>query len=683
MPFASTDKNENTLEGAIKQSEEAVLEQGETTIEKLLAAKAEEKAARAMQAAQQAAAQTIPPPIEFTLSPYTQNYTTESDMPEPQRYTPAPYNSSSPVRVGYSVYISDEKIFNIASIKIEEKYGAPNALEIKLFTDGIQDPASMYIDGAEKFLGKTAEITLQNTLNPKEDRLESLFVITDVQLEQDGSNGGMLVLLGSSPDCLLQGMPHYEAFVETTLEAIVQKAFRPHQSLTKADLRCQPNFVQELPFACCFNQNYFDFLQRYAHELGEWQFFDGRRFVFGQLPSYAQTKLVYGQNCSQLKMGMSITAIQGSLEGYDAAGHNPITKNTAENGGNIHYYNERAYKQSAKLFGKNMSAQPGTLTGDGALQAMAKARSKGRAADLYCITGKSINWCLHLGKTAEVSFSVNGDEKPHMTVRIIGVKHWYEAGGKYENTFTAIPANAMTPPPVNYKEPSTHPVLAEVTDNKDSLGRVKVKFMGWNGDRNNNSSNWLRVLTPDAGGDSKGKVAANRGFVTIPEIGDQVMVDFRNGNPEMPFVTGSVFHSKSGTGGGSGNNVKSLTSKSGHTIQLNDGEGILLKDKSKLQHITLDGDNAISIGAKSKITLKVGEDGGCIEIDGKNITIKGLNISVEGVTGDAAKLDIKAKDTTFCATTKFDITSATTTIKGESILTGGKTHIDGGYTFLN
>lgn len=48
------------------------------------------------------------------------------------------------------------------------------------------------------------------------------------------------------------------------------------------------------------------------------------------------------------------------------------------------------------------------------------------------------------------------------------------------------------------------------------------------------------------------------------------MVAFRYDDPNRPFVLGSLFHGKSGTGGGSSNKTKSLTTRSGCTITLDD-----------------------------------------------------------------------------------------------------------------
>jgi hypothetical protein len=126
-------------------------------------------------------------------------------------------------------------------------------------------------------------------------------------------------------------------------------------------------------------------------------------------------------------------------------------------------------------------------------------------------------------------------------------------------------------------------MLAEVTDNADpeNLGRVQVQF-AWQKSRNK-TTNWIRVRSLDAG--SSETVSKNRGFVFVPEIGDQVMVDFELGDPCRPYVSGSMFHRNNGKGGNADNHIKTIVTRSGHTIEFDDSEdstwGFTIKDKEK------------------------------------------------------------------------------------------------------
>ncbi|EHZ5033870.1 type VI secretion system tip protein VgrG [Salmonella enterica] len=69
----------------------------------------------------------------------------------------------------------------------------------------------------------------------------------------------------------------------------------------------------------------------------------------------------------------------------------------------------------------------------------------------------------------------------------------------------------------------------------DQYGRVKVQF-GWDryGKMNENSSCWIRVSYPWAG---KGF-----GMIQIPRIGQEVLVDFKNGDPDLPIIVGRTYN---------------------------------------------------------------------------------------------------------------------------------------------
>jgi len=120
-------------------------------------------------------------------------------------------------------------------------------------------------------------------------------------------------------------------------------------------------------------------------------------------------------------------------------------------------------------------------------------------------------------------------------------------------------------------------------------------------------TDWIRVMTPDAG--SGDKTSQNRGFVFVPEVGDQVMVGFQDGNANEPFVMGSMFHGRNAAaqGGGKDNFVKTIQTRSGHTIEFDDEAGgthIVIRDTSG-NEICLDTKGkSITITATENITLK-------------------------------------------------------------------------------
>ncbi|HSG71949.1 MAG TPA: type VI secretion system tip protein TssI/VgrG, partial [Planctomycetaceae bacterium] len=71
----------------------------------------------------------------------------------------------------------------------------------------------------------------------------------------------------------------------------------------------------------------------------------------------------------------------------------------------------------------------------------------------------------------------------------------------------------------------------------DKFGRVKVQFP-WDrlGSENEKSSCYIRVAQQWAGKD--------RGFWFLPRVGDEVLVQFINGDPDRPVIIGSVYNDK-------------------------------------------------------------------------------------------------------------------------------------------
>jgi type VI secretion system secreted protein VgrG len=113
---------------------------------------------------------------------------------------------------------------------------------------------------------------------------------------------------------------------------------------------------------------------------------------------------------------------------------------------------------------------------------------------------------------------------------------------KYKNKFEAIPATLRFRPQRLVDRPvvtgtQTATVVGPAGEEiwVDKYSRIKVQFP-WDreGKMNGDSSCWLRVATPWAGG--------SWGMVQIPRIGQEVVVDFLEGDPDRPIVVGSVYN---------------------------------------------------------------------------------------------------------------------------------------------
>jgi uncharacterized protein involved in type VI secretion and phage assembly len=293
-----------------------------------------------------------------------------------------------------------------------------------------------------------------------------------------------------------------------------------------------------------------------------------------------------------------------------------------------------------------------------------KSATGSEAVTVMVTSGKTRVPFLYPGCIVDMRMRKYGEKETDYFTRLMitEVNHSVDKLGNYTANFEAVGADTGYLPAPKFHTPIAQPQIAIVTKNNDEKGRIQVKF-DWQ--RGNDTTEWIRVMTPDAG--SSDQVSKNRGFVAIPEIGDQVMVGFVHNHPDRPYVMGGMFHGKIGAGGGSGNNIKSLSSKSGHIIELNDAKGITVKDKTGGNSVVIDGNNTITVTAgkniiltdKQNITLTNGQasivlDSDTIKIHADKIEI-GKGDDKGGATTDASSLIVNAETTVLTAKTSFNV----------------------------
>jgi type VI secretion system secreted protein VgrG len=207
-----------------------------------------------------------------------------------------------------------------------------------------------------------------------------------------------------------------------------------------------------------------------------------------------------------------------------------------------------------------------------------------------------------------------------------------DADEPFKATYTLLDSQLPFHPPRTAGKPrmdgpQTALVVGPAGDeiHTDKFGRVRVQF-DWDrkGEYNEKSSIWIRVAQVWAG--------KQWGAIHIPRIGQEVIVDFLDGDPDRPIVTGRVYNAdnmppyelpKNQTQSG----IKSRTSKGGTDQNFNEIRFEDLKGKEEL-HIQAELD--MSTNVKRNQTLYVGGD--------QNVTIHGnQTISVHGTDEKTGK----------------------------------------------
>ena len=178
--------------------------------------------------------------------------------------------------------------------------------------------------------------------------------------------------------------------------------------------------------------------------------------------------------------------------------------------------------------------------------------------------------------------------------------------------------------------------IAVVTQNKDDegLGRVKVSYPWHDKPR---ESYWARLATPMAG--------KERGFVVIPEVGDEVLVAFEREDLRFPYVLGALWNGKEKPpfANPDGKNDKRLfTSRKKHHLLFDDGaKGVVELKHEKGRRVMFDDDGFTVEDEKGNV-VKVDSNSGAMTIETKGqLKIKAATIAIES-TGT---LELKASAT--------------------------------------
>jgi phage baseplate assembly protein V len=168
-------------------------------------------------------------------------------------------------------------------------------------------------------------------------------------------------------------------------------------------------------------------------------------------------------------------------------------------------------------------------------------------------------------------------------------------------------------------------------DDPDKLGRVKLNFPWFDG--GHTETDWCRMAQLYAGGATG--APGPYGAVFVPEVGDEVLVAFDQGDMGTPYVLGGLYNGqdKPPVERSASKDVKMLRTKAGHVITLDDTGG-----KRRVKIETAAGQSIDLDDTAGKITVKNGK-GAELVLDGPNVTITATQLKLAGsqiLLGDGA-----------------------------------------------
>ena len=476
------------------------------------------------------------------------------------------------------------------------------------------------INSSKEWLGESIVVKAANT---------PIFVgvVTNVQLHREGSDFGCIIVSGYSATYRMETAHSCFSWNDTTIGDVVKKLCAE----AKVQLELNPAYKENKDYICQYEESDFDFIRRLAYQYQEWMYFDGTKLIFGKPRKLADPiRLEYGTTLSSLDIGLQTLARSEQVFSYHSGADREMQRMTPDLAYGHDKLSGDAFRASLGMFSKpaRQHALP-RISDESELINYMGRKQAAETAETHYITAESQVPTLRVGSVVSLYSSFlervgNISKESLGNFIIIEITHEVSQGSYYKNRFKAIPATIKALPSPKVRMPLAETQMATVLSNADPQGKGRVRVrMNWQTD--GMQTGWVRVMTPDGG--SSSDVKSNRGFVFIPEVGDQVLLGFRHGDPARPYVMGSLFNGTTGRGGLEDNHKKSLITRSGHTLSFNDNVNgdwsIIIKDVagnriclnsanrtiniSAIEEINLTSKN-INIKAKENVTITAGKD---------------------------------------------------------------------------
>ena len=580
----------------------------------------------------------------------------------------------------------------VINLRLSQGFNCHHTFEIVVDYEDLdslwmESPATIF-----SLLGQDVNIEMKH----KQGDGINLFIGTITQASYIGQHGGknQIRISGNSPTIKLEGSKTMDSFMDMTLNGIVSEAVGT--SGNGGDVTPQPKFTGKIDYICQYDETCFEFLNRLSWIYGEWFFYDGQECYFGKQDG-DQEEVTFESELTFFDLSANL--VPSKMKRYHYLVHDDRETDKEAPDANTEGLHSIIKGQSSSIYTSDATLpMQAVILNESELESVTKAEKNRDTFSMFTISGTSQTSKVKIGGKILVKLpeSLEASNKVVDTFLVTSVVHEFNLMGEYHNTFTAIPSTVENIPMQEINYPKAHPQLAWVksNDDEDKKGRVKVQFQWQKTDK---TTNWIRVQTPDAGpGTSpnpeakyKDKVPENRGFVFIPEEGDMVMIGFEYGDPNRPFVAGSIFSEEKSKGGKDDNHIKTITTRTAHVIEFNDNEsdgwGITIKDyngnivnlDTKGKNITITAPKTITMNATDVIVnatksvsvhspdINIGDEGGdlankTIDLEGKAITLKGgstIKEEAPKITVDATNtLDESSNIITVSGTSNIDIT---------------------------
>ena len=322
------------------------------------------------------------------------------------------------------------------------------------------------------------------------------------------------------------------------------------------------------------------------------------------------------------------------------------------------------------------------FTDKGNIRSAAKRHMEALDIEKTLATSQSYIAAFSCGKRFKLSqHPVSSFNQEYVILQITHSINCDESGRglTYKNHFQCLIASSPYRP-VLLPKPQVHSVhTATVTGPKDKeiyrddMGRIKVQFH-WDqkGKEDENSSCWLPV--------SQGLASKGFGMQFIPRIGDEVLVQYIDGNPDQPIVVGSIYNKSNSTpySSASQSGIKTRTTPKGNSKQ---GNELRFEDQKDIEHVYLHAEKDLLLNTNNDWVATVkGKQTTTIDKTSELLVKEGLSLKSEKTIETNSKDNWSSssdKDVKLSAGSKVLLEAkSSVAVDGSSITITGKSKVE-------
>ncbi|MDY6918301.1 MAG: VgrG-related protein [Chloroflexota bacterium] len=531
--------------------------------------------------------------------------------------------------------VSDDVMANLISVEVDDNLNLPDT-----FTIHVRDPRLEWVDSDTFSLGKSVEISARNGSRAMK-LIEGEITAVEPRISRDALP--TLTVRGYDKCHRLHREKKTCSFNQVTDSDIATSIAR------QVGMRANVDTTREVyDYVVQDNQTDWEFLWERANGIGFRVFVEGDELNFRRAPETTEVPtLEWGDNLiefhprlnSSEQVGEVIVRGWDPVEKQEIVGRASRPEDTPETG-----IREQGGESAERAFGvagrEVIQDRPVATQAEADALAQAICNEIGHSfisAEGVC-TGSP---AVQAGAVVELR---NVGNRFGGRYRVNHALHRYDAEGfSTEFTIGGRRGNTLAELLVPRREGHRSPMIGQVTDTSDpqDLGRVRVRLPS----RGGQELGWARYVSPGGG--------ADRGFMWLPEVGDEVLVVFEHEDIRRPFVVGGLWNSEDHPPASSQTCVNGQGSTVWRGLQSRTGMKLIISEESGEERIGIyssdDGfyvrisecDNKVEIRSRGDVSI---EADGSIKIEGAQVEMKSNgSLKIDGgtveITGSQIKLN--------------------------------------------